>query len=777
MPPTQFPKHSDQDRLTAPYSSIVELFTSGKLSSLAEIAKKLPTSTQANAATLPGSTTFNLDAGPLPQNEESVAVFGNQVVGGANDYRGILGSPWGYSGFYVSTDGGQSVLKDGTLLPVTLTEGVVAESVKSGGDPALDVDSSGNFYYASLYYSFDRTALVLAKSINTNLFGSSACSTSNPCWTLVVVYQGVGTGPSSGLTFEDKEWLAVDRSTSAYAGYVYVTWTHFTSTGSSVLLARCSPSLSCFIVNDPSNPLSGTDASVQFSMPVVDASGNVYVVWRDYSVFPSRLKMRVSGPGGASFGPPIVVRTLASSGRWIAYDDFRWLRAPKIAVDVSNPYSTFGHPGRLYFVWDDYGSLGLQVLLMYTDNQGAAWQGPFLVSGDITTLGSSAFFPWVSVDPQGVVNISYYSTQFDPPWSHRYDVMLAQSLDGGVTFTNTRVTPYSNEPDDDPLLGGYFIGDYFQSVSVNGAVYIHYNGNYALKAGYYQQDNYLAKVQYLTGANVYAVVRGTDNRIYYGSNVVGSWGGWSTLPGSTADSVGAAVCGGKLHVAVRGTDNKIYYSSLTFANGAFSGWTALGGTTPSAPALAAASDCTLYLVVRGTDDHIYLNIMAGIAWSGFAGLPGTTVRGPAAVVAGSVLHLAVYGTDSNLYHGRMDRTTLTFLGWSPLATTVSPLSVPALAAASPTEVYVAYRGTDSHIYVNIWNGAAWTAWSFQPNANPAGESSDAPSITVAGGSLYVGVRDPSSGIWFSSRDRTTGAFSGWIRILGSTPSTPKLVAA
>ncbi len=189
----------------------------------------------------------------------------------------------------------------------------------------------------------------------------------------------------------------------------------------------------------------------------------------------------------------------------------------------------------------------------------------------------------------------------------------------------------------------------------------------------------------------------------------------------------------------------------------------------SAPALAAASDCTLYLAVRGTDNHVYLNIRAGGIWGDWTQLPGSTIDAAAATVAGSLLHFAVRGSDGlTIWHGRMDRTTLAWLGWNLISgSTPSKL---ALAAVSAKEVYLAARGTDSHIYGNRWDGSAWTGWTMIPT----GSTPNGPSITAANSLLYVVVQGTDNKIYSSSRVLSTTTWSSWVSIPGSTISSPAM---
>lgn len=272
---------------------------------------------------------------------------------------------------------------------------------------------------------------------------------------------------------------------------------------------------------------------------------------------------------------------------------------------------------------------------------------------------------------------------------------------------------------------------------------------------------------------VFALVRDIESGIYYGGSIAGIWSGSTRLPGWTPDSPAAVVCGPVLHVAVRGGDDGIYHGYVTLISGVFSGWSKLSGSTPSAPALAAAPDCTLYLAVRGSDNGIYLNIRVSGSWGEWQKLPGATIDAPAVAVAESVLHFVVRGGDgSSIWHGRMDRGTMQWLGWSQLPGS-SPSKM-ALAAVSDTEVYLAVRGSDNRLYANKWDGANWTGW----NQIPAGITPNGPSITITNGQLYLAVRGMDNGIYWCSRGLSTSppAWSNWSRLPGATPSSPTIAS-
>jgi len=274
---------------------------------------------------------------------------------------------------------------------------------------------------------------------------------------------------------------------------------------------------------------------------------------------------------------------------------------------------------------------------------------------------------------------------------------------------------------------------------------------------------------------LYSVVRGSDSKIYYRANLA-TTGAWTVLPGSTPDAPAAAVSSTRLHVAVRGTDSKIYYGYVTLSDRVFHGWSLISGSTPSPPGLAAASDNTVYLAVRGSDNRIYLKTLSsGGSWSAWRTLPGSTVDGPAVVVAESYLDLAVRGTDgSGIYRNRMVRSTGVLQGWVKVSGSTS--SRPALAARNSNEVYLAVRGTDGHVYVNKWLVASgWQGW-----ARLAGSTPSAPSITVAGSSgeedVFVTVRGSDNHIYSIKEHIGTTSWSAWITTPGSTPSPPAITS-
>ncbi len=96
--------------------------------------------------------------------------------------------------------------------------------------------------------------------------------------------------------------------------------------------------------------------------------------------------------------------------------------------------------------------------------------------------------------------IAYFTSRFDPRFDNRQDVELVTLNPETLgTVDRQRLTSLSNEPEADPVLGGFFIGDYIEVFALQNRALVHYNANYRqiqlLGEGLPvpQQDNYLRR--------------------------------------------------------------------------------------------------------------------------------------------------------------------------------------------------------------------------------------------------------------------------------------------
>jgi subtilisin family serine protease len=273
-------------------------------------------------------------------------------------------------------------------------------------------------------------------------------------------------------------------------------------------------------------------------------------------------------------------------------------------------------------------------------------------------------------------------------------------------------------------------------------------------------------------------VRGSDNGIYYRTYnlTTETWAPWTRLPGATANSPAAAIVGSQLHVVVRGTDyNQLWHGVVNITDATFSGWTLLDGSTPSAPTLTANST-TLCLVVRGDNNNIYYRFydVASSIWTSWSRVPtGSTTDTPATVLVNNALQLVVRGSDSDqLWHGTLNLGAGTFSGWT-LLSGATPSS-PTLAANS-TSLCLVVRGNDDVAYYRWYDLASesWGGWT----AVPSGATPNSAAATIVGGQMQIVVRGTEfDQIWQDMLDPSTGIWSGWMLLDGSTPSRPVLTS-
>jgi hypothetical protein len=152
--------------------------------------------------------------------------------------------------------------------------------------------------------------------------------------------------------------------------------------------------------------------------------------------------------------------------------------------------------------------------------------------------------------------------------------------------------------------------------------------------------------------NTTVFVRGTDSRIWFRTDLGGSWSEWSAVPGATAVTSGpaAVAVGGFVYVLARGPRNEALYqlANLTFGTGQPQmwnvNWTSLGGSLTSAPAIASVGD-SLSVVGRGGDGAIWQRFPGRLGRHlVVVGLPGRLcLLGPHDRDRRGRRHLAVHG--------------------------------------------------------------------------------------------------------------------------------------
>lgn len=359
----------------------------------------------------------NQDTSGFDQNEFVLSLDranGTNLIGGGNDYR--TGSV--KCGYYASQDGGQ-----------TWTDGVLPETTYPfQGDPTVAHCADGSAIYVCLSFTgaYQPHGLFAYKTTN----GGQSW---NPPSTVL--------NRPTGFPFADKEWTACDATTSSpYANRSYVTWTDFGVSGSPILLRYSSTGGASW----SANVRVSDGVSCQGSVIAIGRDGAVNVAWDAGA----NIGFDRSTNGGATFGTD---RNAADAVGIPGDPIFRRNSFPVMDVDRT----TGPHANRLYIAWSDNRTGDPDILLVRSSDNGQTWSAPIRVNDDALANGADQFFPWIAVDANGRVIVTFLDRRRSPG-GRPYEVWGAISRDGGATFdTNFLIT---DTPSDGSLNG--FIGDY-----------------------------------------------------------------------------------------------------------------------------------------------------------------------------------------------------------------------------------------------------------------------------------------------------------------------------
>lgn len=299
-----------------------------------------------------------------------------------------------------------------------------------GFDPAVDVDKSGTFYYsygvAPLSGNYPNAIVVMKSADGFN-------------WT-----KATPVTFNSRKDFDDKYYMAIDRSNSAFANRIYVSWDRNSGNNQILYLAYSSDGGGTW-----SNPVKVNDGNSRFervigAYPAVNHSnGTVYDSWHDYAR--NIIYVDKSTNGGASWGSDVAAATThAGFGTDIGCVGGR-SQGPAHALKV-------GPSGALYLVYaDPVQGRGFDVLLTKSTNSGASWSAPIRLNDD--TGAADQFHPTLSVEAGtggDKVTVSFYDRRDDANncFAHVY---ATQSQDSGAHWTaNARLTTAASNFDGNP---------------------------------------------------------------------------------------------------------------------------------------------------------------------------------------------------------------------------------------------------------------------------------------------------------------------------------------
>jgi hypothetical protein len=319
-------------------------------------------------------------------------------------------------------------------------------------DPGVDYDKNNNFYFsfggAPLSSSYPNS-IAVSKSSNGTTWSTPVAVTFN-----------------QGKAFDDKYYLAVDRSNSAFANRIYVSWDRNQGNNQILYIAYSSTGGASWTA-----PIKVNDGTSKFervigAYPAVDQNtGVVYDSWHDYAK--NIIYVDKSTNGGVSWGTDVAAATThAGFGTDIGCVGGR-AQGPAHALKV-------GPSGTLYLVYADPVTAGptsrkFDILFTKSTDGGAHWSTPKVLNDD--SGSSDQFHPTLSVESNGAggdkITVTFYDRRDDPGNCQAY-VYGTQSTDNGTTWpANVRLTNAQSDFDGNPNGPG----DYSSSTPFSSAVW------------------------------------------------------------------------------------------------------------------------------------------------------------------------------------------------------------------------------------------------------------------------------------------------------------------
>ena len=335
-------------------------------------------------------------------NEPSIAIDPlntNRIVIGWRQFDSVT-SNFRQAGNAYSSDGGKTWHNN-----TVLTKGTFRS------DPVLGVDAKGNFYYNSLKETF-----------YTDVFKTV---TGTP-YTII--------GPAMG---GDKQWMAVDATTSVGKGNLYETWSTAGNNYSGRQFSRSTDAGKTWSdpINLPGSPIWGTMD--------IDPTGNLYIGALGGGAFQF---LRSSNAKYAVETPTFDISSNVDLGGGIVYgssiNPVGLLGQTWIATDKS----AGPHAGYIYMLC----SVGVDNLnpcdvnLSRSTDGGRTWSKFVRVNDDPKGRGASHWFGTLAVAPNGRLDVVWNDNRSNPSASTSA-MFVSSSYDGGATWTTSQqVTPTFN---------------------------------------------------------------------------------------------------------------------------------------------------------------------------------------------------------------------------------------------------------------------------------------------------------------------------------------------
>jgi hypothetical protein len=340
------------------------------------------------------------------------------------------------SGVAYTTNGGLNWTFPGSVEPGTFRS-----------DPVLASDANGTFYYLGIS--------------NANTFDCDLLRSTNggASWQRV--------GPALG---GDKEWMAIDTTTSPGRGNIYQVWSPFANVYNSIqqLFTRSTDGGTTWMpaIDLPHQPYWGTMD--------IGPNGEVYLLGTAFDIVPFWLN-RSSDATNRLSTPTFDVSVLVDLGGPPAADvpsinPIGLLGQAWVAVDRSSG-PTRGNVYALCSVTNDPGNI-VNVMFSRSTDGGRTWSTPLRINDDSANQNAAHWFGTLAVAPNGRVDACWNDTRHSPDNSTS-ELYYSWSDDGGVTWAPNRpLSPPFNHSLGYPQQEK--IGDYMGMVALEEGACIAY---------------------------------------------------------------------------------------------------------------------------------------------------------------------------------------------------------------------------------------------------------------------------------------------------------------
>jgi hypothetical protein len=322
------------------------------------------------------------------------------------------------------------------------------------GQPTVAYDRLNRAYLAGLQIRNQHGVVVLQRSPN------NGTSWSGPRQVVGAVLGGDADSP----------FFAIDTTpTSPLLNSIYLSSTQFDAAGNVRIFVTNSHDGGATYKTVAVSSKQLTPKTAQFSTLAVGRDGAVYAAW---------LQCPGAGIGGAcagGFGTMMFAKSSDGGTTWSAPKAMTTIKLapdtcgctfygmlPNTTAPVANfpalavDNSTGANSGRLYVSLYSWTGTQMRVGFVTSGDGGTTWSAFKRISS--VTAARDQFFPWISVNPNGLVGVSWMDRRNDAA-NIRYEAFAAFSSNGGVTFSApATLSTVASDPALDGF-GGNFLGD------------------------------------------------------------------------------------------------------------------------------------------------------------------------------------------------------------------------------------------------------------------------------------------------------------------------------